>query len=223
MDALVLAAWTAGAYVMGSIPFGLLLGLVLFRVDIREHGSRNLGATNAARVLGRGRFGRTVLFFLVVFVLDAAKGFVPAFLAREFGGLPLGLHAGLFAAAGTVAGHMASVFLRFKGGKGVAVSAGALAALVPLPTAVAAGVWLLAVAVTRYVSVGSILAAVALPATVFALNDDLVWKICCGLLGALVLVKHRSNMMRLLRGTESRVGGRKTPPEKLQGEGTEGV
>ena len=104
MDPLHVAGWTLGAYLLGGIPFGLLLGKALLGVDIRERGSRNLGATNAARVLGRGRKGVTAAWFLLVFLLDAGKGFVPAFLAGYFEGAGRVLPASLFAALGAVAG-----------------------------------------------------------------------------------------------------------------------
>jgi len=218
MDPLHVAGWTLGAYLLGGIPFGLLLGKALLGVDIRERGSRNLGATNAARVLGRGRKGVTAAWFLLVFLLDAGKGFVPAFLAGYFEGAGRVLPASLFAALGAVAGHMASPYLKFRGGKGVAVSAGALAAVVPLPVAVAAGAWVLAVAATRYVSLGSILASVAFPVAVAALGYDPVLVAIFSMLSAFVIFRHRSNIARLVMGTENRVGGRReAAPESLAG------
>jgi len=208
MDALRLTAWVAGAYLVGSIPFGLLVGKGFFGVDIREHGSKNLGATNAARVLGGGRRTATIVFFLAVFALDAAKGFVPAFLASRLEGDFFGVTAGLFTGFASVAGHMASIYLKFKGGKGVAVSTGMLAALVPWPLAVAALAWGLCVAVTRKVSVGSLCAAVVLPVAVAALGFEPALVAACSLLAIAVIVKHRGNIVRLLQGTENRIGGK---------------
>ncbi|MHC5036711.1 MAG: glycerol-3-phosphate 1-O-acyltransferase PlsY [Planctomycetota bacterium] len=209
MDAIILAGCLLGGYLVGSIPFGFLVGKIFFGVDIREHGSKNLGATNAARVLGKGRKGSTLVFFLVVFFLDAGKGFGPAFLAERLVGPLYGAPAGLFSAAAAVAGHMASIYLKFRGGKGVAVSAGALSALVPWPLCVAAGVWIAAVAATRYISLGSLLAAGALPTAVILWGYDPVLIGACVALGIVVVVKHRSNIVRLVRGTEHRVGGRR--------------
>jgi glycerol-3-phosphate acyltransferase PlsY len=207
MEHFRIAAWTIGAYLVGGIPFGLLLGKLWLGVDIREHGSRNLGATNASRVLGQGGKGATVLWFLAVFVLDALKGFGPAFFANRIEIREYDLPAGLFAALGAAAGHMASPYIRFRGGKGVAVSAGGLAALFPLPVAIAAGVWVLAVALTRYVSLGSILAAVAFLAAVSAMYYDPVLVAVFTALTGFVIFRHRGNIRRLMRGTENRVGG----------------
>ncbi len=206
MEGVELAAWFAGSYLVGSIPFGLLFGKVFFGVDIREKGSGNLGATNAARILGSGRKGATVVFFTVVFLLDAAKGFGPAFAAQQLPETIFGMPAGLFAGAGAVAGHMASIYLKFKGGKGVAVSTGVLAALVPWPLLIAAGVWIAGVAVTRYVSVGSLSASAALPVSVAAWGYD-PWILgACVALALAVVVKHRPNIVRLARGEENRIG-----------------
>jgi glycerol-3-phosphate acyltransferase PlsY len=210
VEVLTLIAWTVGAYLVGSMPFGLLLGKIAFGVDIREKGSRNLGATNAARVLGGGRTGATVVFFIVVFFLDAGKGFAPAFLAERFAGTFFGIPAGLVAGAGAIAGHMASIYLRFRGGKGVAVSAGALAALVPWPLGIAAGVWGLAVLITRYVSVGSLASALTLPVAVALWGNPPVLTGACGLAALAVFIKHRGNLVRLWRGTENRIGSRES-------------
>ena len=211
-----IACWIAAAYLIGSIPFGLIIGKVLFGVNIREHGSRNLGATNAARVLGKGRKTATVAFFAIVTLLDASKGYLVVFAASamrppagfvdgSFAGVP----AGVFAAVGAIAGHMASVYLKFKGGKGVAASAGAMAALAPLPTAIAAAAWIAAVAATRYVSIGSMLAAVSLPVAAAALGSP--WQLTAFLaaMAALIIFRHRTNIARLARGAENRVGGKK--------------
>ncbi|MHC4778217.1 MAG: glycerol-3-phosphate acyltransferase [Planctomycetota bacterium] len=179
MEAVKLGAWVLASYLVGSIPFGLLLGKLLFRVDVREHGSRNLGATNAARVLGKGRKAATVAFFILVFLLDSGKGFVPALLAGSIAGEFYGVHAGLFAGAAAAAGHMASVYLKFRGGKGVAVSAGALAAVVPVPLCIVAGAWVAGTLSTRYISVGSLGAAVTLPVAVALWGYDPVLVVTC--------------------------------------------
>lgn len=223
MEVVTLIAWMLASYLVGSFPFGLLLGKILFGVDIREKGSRNLGATNAARVLGRGRTGVTVAFFVVVFLLDAGKGFVPAMLAERFAGTFFDAPAGLFAGAAAVGGHMASVYLKFRGGKGVAVSAGALAALVPWPLLVAAGVWGLAVAATRYVSVGSLASALTLPVAVALWGHPPVLVGACALASLAVFVKHRGNIARLLQGKENRIGSRGSGTREAEAAGGEDV
>ncbi|MFO0894029.1 MAG: glycerol-3-phosphate 1-O-acyltransferase PlsY [Phycisphaerales bacterium] len=214
---LLLPGCIAGAYVVGGIPFGVLLGR-LHGVDVRAHGSHNVGATNVGRVLGR-RWG------FLCFALDALKGAVPVLLAGWLlGAFGSGerLEASITlpwigVAAAALVGHMFSPFLRFTGGKGVATGFGALAAMWPVftPSAVAAILlWVVVVLLTRYVSLGSILAALSLPATVAALAlawpawnvAPLVPLVTSSLLALLVVVKHRANIGRLLRGEELRVG-----------------
>jgi glycerol-3-phosphate acyltransferase PlsY len=192
------------AYLLGAIPFGLVLGRALRGVDIREHGSRNIGATNAYRVLG-ARVG------IAVFALDAAKGLVPTLLARDLAG-PL---AAVLAAAAAIVGHVFPPYLGFRGGKGVATAAGGLFALAPAATGVACAVWVAVVLATRYVSLGSILAAIALPAAILAWEGEAALgpvrrpvTIAAGLMAVLVIARHHANILRLLRGTEPRVGAR---------------
>ena len=210
------------AYVAGSIPFGLLLGFTR-GVDIREHGSGNIGATNTMRVLGR-RLG------LAAFALDVAKGAIPVLVwgfiisASSRPDLP-SIEAWKWLAVGvaTVAGHMAPIFLRFKGGKGVATGFGMFLGFWPWVTPaalVALVVWIVTLVGSRFVSVASIAGAVALPLGIvaFALapwpaQTTLVggWPFALVgvLIAALVVVKHRSNIARLKSGTEPRIGARK--------------
>ena len=214
------------AYVLGSIPFGVLIARSK-GVDITSHGSGNIGATNVGRVLGR-RFG------LVCFALDMAKGAAPVLAAGAWHG-DLGSPATqiesvdmwlwLAVAAAALIGHMASIFLRFRGGKGVATAFGALLAVWPtlgIPALVALGVWILIMATVRIVSIASMIAAVSLPISVALLmqldsnGQDLQSGIVAarstpplaiaGLIAVLVLVRHRSNIARLLKGREQRVG-----------------
>jgi len=210
------------AYVAGSIPFGLMLGLAR-GVDIREHGSGNIGATNTMRVLGR-RLG------LAAFALDVAKGAIPVLIwgfiisAASRPDLPaLEALKWLLVGVATVAGHMYPVFLRFKGGKGVATGFGMFLGFWPWVTpaaVVALLVWVAALLVTRFVSVASIAAATALPLGIlaFALSPwpkqtTLVgaWPFALVgvLISALVIYKHRSNIARLKAGTEPRTRARK--------------
>lgn len=227
-DGLAWAILILASYIVGSIPFGLLIGLAR-GVDIREHGSGNIGATNAGRVLGR-KWG------LLSFLLDVAKGAAPVLVAGWTMGLisnpdpaPGASALWLGVAAGTVIGHMFSVFLRFKGGKGVATGLGAMLGVWPHLTiaAVLAGLtWLVAIRVSRYVSVSSIVAAGSLGLWVLGvrlvrsgLDPDLgvrgVWPFALAalLLGGLVIVKHRGNLRRLRAGTEPRVGTPVSPDE----------
>ena len=189
-----------GSYLLGSIPFGLILVRVFRGEDVRASGSGNIGATNVARtspVLG-----------VATLILDAAKGMAAVALARAlFGGANLRLLM-TFAALGAVLGHMFPVWLKFRGGKGVATSLGSFLLLAPKSILCIIGVFLLVVAATRYVSLGSMLAAAAFPLLVLLLHDfsepgQLVLILVASLL---ILIKHRQNISRLLAGTESRLG-----------------
>jgi len=189
------------AYLLGSIPTAYWAGKVLRGIDIRQHGSRNVGATNAYRVLGP-RIGISVL------VLDILKGFLAVKLGHWLGAPAWApVVAGLIA----VAGHNWTVFLSFKGGKGVASSAGVFLALVPWAFAAAALSFVLVVATTRYVSAGSITGAIILSLIVIleyatGFGDDpqpFVVIVSC-IASIFVIVRHHSNIRRLIQGTENR-------------------
>jgi acyl-phosphate glycerol 3-phosphate acyltransferase len=201
----IIAGVALVGYLVGGIPFGYLVAR--WRgVDILRQGSGNIGATNVGRVLGR-RLG------ILVFCLDFAKGALPVAVALRLSntfGVPaqvLGVTAGLAA----FLGHVFPVYLRFRGGKGVATGAGVVAVLLPIPTLVAAVIWLAVVCTTGYVSVASVTAAltlclVHLVATPAPLGtDNLVLTVFCLLAAALVLVRHRANLARLRRGEENRL------------------
>lgn len=190
-----------GAYLLGSIPTGYLVALVR-GVDLRAHGSGNIGATNAFRVLGKGP-GAFVL------LADALKGsaavlVMPALAIRITGGSPpesLPLIAGVAA----ILGHNYTCWLRFKGGKGIATTAGVMATLVPLGLAITFVAWSIAFLTTRYVSLASIVAAVVLPiATMLTSPSRTLWMVTL-LLGGLAIWRHRGNLQRLRDGTESRI------------------
>ncbi len=204
------------AYLMGSIPFGLLIGWLAGK-DVRREGSRNIGFSNVLRVCGWP-------WAMPVLALDFLKGFAPVFWlvplwsAAERPGL-----VAVLAGIAAILGHNYTVWLKFKGGKGVATSAGVLGGLMPLQLAVAFGTWLALVALTRYVSVGSMAATVALVVGQVALGDDpfgaglpLTVLACC--IAVLVFVSHRANIRRLLRGEENRIFSRKTPAANETGE-----
>jgi acyl-phosphate glycerol 3-phosphate acyltransferase len=189
------------SYLLGAVPFGYIVAR--FRgVDIFRAGSGNIGATNVGRVLGR-KFG------LLVFVLDFLKGAVPVLLVRHYlADVPW---AAVAAGLAAFVGHMFPVYLRFRGGKGVATGTGVVAVLLPGPTGSAALVWVAVLTATRYVSMASVVAAMTLPAirllTVaepFAEGERMLTGFSL-LTAALVAVRHRANIARLFRGQENRV------------------
>jgi len=193
------------AYLLGSIPFGFLLVLLVNKEDIRAKGSGNIGATN---VLRSGAKGLGALTFL----LDGSKGYaavaVADFLGRNQAPATIN-NLAILAALFVILGHMFPVWLRFKGGKGVATAFGAFLALCPLAALCAFVLWLAIVALTRYVSLASILAALVLPFLTLWLSPGkygyitgAVVFVCCWS----VIVKHRQNIQRLLQGTEHRFG-----------------
>jgi len=182
------------AYLVGSIPFGYVLPRLLRGDDIRRHGSGNVGATNVWRVYGRS-------LGLPVAVLDVLKGLVPAALGLRLGGDWVGVLAG----AAAMLGHARPVFLGFsKGGKMVATAGGVALALAPFAALGCAAIWLVAFALTRYASLASMLAAVALPVLCLALGSS--WPVVgfTALAAFAVLGLHRQNVRRLLAGTEPR-------------------
>ena len=198
------------AYLLGSIPFGLLLGR-LGGMDVRQHGSGNIGATNVWRVLGP-KFGSAT------FLLDAGKGFLAVRLAENIAWARVPhpvpedylAYATVFAALSCIVGHTFPVWLKFKGGKGVATSLGVLLAVVPpLATGVVLAVWVATFALSRYVSLASILAALALPITVGsllylnAIQGRAYFAFACAA-AFLVVRRHRENIKRLFAGTENR-------------------
>jgi glycerol-3-phosphate acyltransferase PlsY len=193
------------AYFLGSIPTGYLAAQAK-GIDIRTVGSGNIGATNAMRVLGKPA-GITVL------LVDALKGYAavawvcPA-LSNLFHGPAAEVETlRIIAGIAAVLGHNFTCWLKFKGGKGIATSGGAYLALAPVAVGVALAAFILAVLLTRYVSIGSIAAAIALPATVWCLPEhNLFLGIVTTALGAMAIYKHRSNLKRLMAGTESRIG-----------------
>lgn len=184
------------SYLIGSVPVGFLLGRAR-GVDIRRFGSGNIGATNAWRVLGPAAGTAALLG-------DAAKGMIAVFLGRYYGGHGLEVLTALAA----LAGHSWPVFLGFKGGKIIATGLGVFLALTPVPALLALLVWLAVVAVSRYVSLGSIVAAASLPVLSLALHRPLLYVAFAVLAAAIAIYKHRPNIRRLLDGTESRIGER---------------
>ncbi len=198
-------------YLSGSVPYSLLLGLTFKSIDIRKHGSGNVGATNAGRVLGK-RFG------IVCFLLDVLKGAIPVALAGQF--LTIDGTATqwqwLAVAGAAVLGHVFPIWLKFKGGKGVATGFGVLLGCWPILTVPAVGAlvtWIIVAAIWRYVSLASMVAAAMLPlyllATQSPISDYLPFVYITVLLAALVVLRHLTNLKRLLAGTESKLGQKK--------------
>lgn len=199
------AAVLGGSYLMGAIPTSYLVGRAFRGIDLRQHGSKNLGATNLFRLMG-WRFAVPVALF------DMAKGAVPTVvLAPIVSGNQLFMMAcGLMA----VLGHMFSPFVGFKGGKGVATGSGVVLGLAPFAVLVTLTIWAAVVRLTGYVSLGSILAAAALPGAVYLLypsRRETLW-LMAGL-AAMVIWMHRANIGRLLRGTENRFRQQRPPSE----------
>lgn len=197
-----------GSYLVGGIPFSYLAGLWAQGIDLRQHGSGNLGASNTYRILG-GRIAIAVL------VLDVAKGLVPVILARAWDVGGQEPYHEIAAAVGAVLGHLFSPYLRFSGGKGIATSAGAFAGLAPWAFACALTVFASVFAVRRIVSLASISAAITLPVAVYATARvglapsyaTVLWGSVLVML--VVIVKHRGNIKRLVAGTEPRLARRR--------------
>lgn len=207
----------AGAYLLGSIPVGLLLGLAK-GVDIRAHGSGNIGATNAMRVLGK-RLG------VLCFALDVAKGAIPTLVAGWLLGAlgdrslaPAVAWKWLAVAGAAIAGHMFPIWLKFRGGKGVATGFGAMASVWPMltiPVAVALVLWIALARLTRLVGVSSCAAAVSLPVSVgvgavlskqTSLSLATPFLVVTGAVALVVVWRHRGNLKRTLAGIEPRIG-----------------
>ena len=202
-------AWAAivGAYLLGSVPFGLLIARRVKGVDLRRIGSGNIGASNAVRAMGR-KWG------LSVFALDFLKGWAPVLAVAHVGFereiVPL-----LQVLVGTAAvlGHCYSIYLRFTGGKGVATGCGAIVAIEPLVFVAGGLVWLLVRYTTRYLGLASILMGATFPLAAWALDDTRELVVGSSLLTVLILVRHRSNIRRMLAGTEPRAGEKTDPTE----------
>ena len=191
--------WLVASYLLGAVPTSYLAGRLFRGIDLREHGSRNLGATNLYRVLGWR-------YAVPVGLLDAAKGLVPVlvFAPRVSSSELFALICGLVA----VVGHVFSVFVGFKGGKGVATAAGVMLGLTPAALGVAVLVWVALVYLTGYVSVGSMAAAAIFPLAVYLLEPPdrpaMLWLDIA--VAAAIVWLHRGNIQRLLKGTENRFG-----------------
>ena len=199
------------AYLLGSIPTGYLLAR--FRgVDIRQVGSGNIGATNVFRILGK-KAGTFVL------LADALKGFMACYFLGEIAeelfrgkvnqaATPREYYS-LVAGLAAILGHNYTCWLRFRGGKGIATSAGVLIALVPWALLIILAIWIIVFATSRYVSLASISAAFSLPFAVWLTHGTRAMVLIMAGVGALAIYKHRANIQRLIQGTEPKVGAKK--------------
>ncbi len=193
------------AYLLGSIPTAYIFGKVLKGIDIRRHGSGNVGATNVFRTVGK-------VEGIIVLVIDFLKGLIavtliPFYLAK-FLPEPLAYYHFnilIFLGAAAVCGHIWTVFLGFKGGKGVATMAGVVAGLSLAVLFACLGVWMLVFAIWRYVSLASIVVAVILPIFAIAFGSDLYFLIFCAIFSIIGIYRHRENIKRLIQGTEKKL------------------
>lgn len=195
------------SYLFGSIPFGYILA-ILKGTNIREHGSGNIGATNVGRILGR-KYG------IIIFVLDLLKGFVAVFSIPVIVSnikFPTSSDDLLVTLCGfcAVLGHVFPVYIGFKGGKAVATSFGVFIWLAPIPIAVAFGIWVLTVVVSRYVSLGSVISSLALIGAIIIFEKGpfgtgVFLTVLSIAISILILLKHTSNIQRIIAGTETRV------------------
>jgi len=195
------ALWLLAAYGLGATPTSYLAGRLARGIDLREHGSRNLGATNVYRVLGWG-------WAIPVALIDIAKGAIPVALFARWAGGDQWLVIAVGIAA--VLGHIFSPYVGFKGGKGVATAAGMFIALAPVAVAIALPVWGICLWLTGYVSLSSILAAATFPLLVRVTRPDAVATLWASVaLAGLIVFAHRVNIRRLMAGTENRFRTRK--------------
>ncbi len=189
----------AACYFMGAIPFGLIIGLLVKGIDIRKFGSGNIGASNVLRTLGTGPA-------LLVFFFDTIKGTAAVLLCANMG---LGPYLVVAGALLSILGHTFSIFLKFKGGKGVATSLGVIIGLDWMVALIAFGLWAAIVLVTRYISLGSIIASASVPIMMIfwkAREVPQAYQILAAVAALTILIKHTSNIKRLLNGTENKIG-----------------
>ncbi|NTV50223.1 MAG: glycerol-3-phosphate acyltransferase [Geobacteraceae bacterium] len=190
---LALSIIIAAAYLIGSIPTGLLLGKA-YGIDVRKEGSGNIGATNLYRTVGR-KVG------IITLIGDCLKGLLPVVLVK-FSSLPPEFAAWVGLAA--FCGHVFSVFLKFKGGKGVATALGVFLALAPLAVAIAIALFAVLMLFWRYVSLGSIAAAAIMPLAVFLLGENRTVTTVTFIIAMIVIWRHHENIKRLLSGSENK-------------------
>lgn len=182
------------AYILGSIPNALWIGKVFKGIDVREHGSKNTGSTNAARVLG-AKLG------ILTLILDISKGAIPTLIATMLLDSSISV---ILVGICAILGHSFSIFMKFKGGKAVATTVGVFIVLVPGAILLAAVIFFLVFGITRYVSLSSMIGAISLPIWIVLFYKNIPLTIFGIIIAILIIVRHKSNIQRLLNGTESK-------------------
>lgn len=185
------------AYLLGSIPTAYVVGRYIYKFDIRSRGSGNVGASNTLRTMG-------TVPGLIVLAIDVFKGLLAVWLGLAAGGLPLGALAALLA----IIGHNWSIFLDFRGGKGVATAAGAVLAMAPVVLFWAALIWITVILLSRYISLGSLIAVAVTPFLMLFYHCPWPYVFYTFAGAVLIIYQHRSNIKRLLEGTEHKLGER---------------
>ncbi|RAV18540.1 glycerol-3-phosphate 1-O-acyltransferase PlsY [Paenibacillus contaminans] len=188
------------SYLLGSISFSFLAGKWLKGIDIRKHGSGNAGATNTLRVLGKGPA-------ITVLLLDALKGVLAVWIGKWF--VPDDLWVIIACGLAAIIGHNWPVYFGFRGGKGIATTIGVMATLVFVPVLIAGLIAILTIALTRYVSLGSLLLTGLLPIIIILMNKPLPLLWASLLLAVFAFVRHRSNIVKLVKGQENKLGAKK--------------
>lgn len=183
-------------YLLGSIPFGFIVAKLIKKIDIRDYGSGNIGAANAFRTLGPG-------LAILVLIGDLMKGFIAIYLFKLFNidSLPMVILGGL----AVIGGHDWSIFLKFKGGKGIATTYGVILALNPMIAVMSALVWLIVIALTRYASLASILSLSALVILMVIFKQPQTYILFSAIILGLALYRHRGNIVRLKEGRENKI------------------
>ncbi len=201
------------AYILGSIPNALWIGKIFKKIDVREHGSKNTGSTNAARVLG-------VKLGILTLILDVLKGAIPTYLGVVFGANTLSTMTGIdkldliVIGLAAILGHTFSIFMHFTGGKAVATTLGVFLVLVPYATLILLVVFVVVFSLTKYVSLASVISAIMLPIAVYVTTKHIPLTILGIIIGLLVIVRHKSNIIRLMNGTESKLVLKKKDDKK---------
>ncbi|HPP87150.1 MAG TPA: glycerol-3-phosphate 1-O-acyltransferase PlsY [bacterium] len=184
------------SYLIGSIPTAYIIGNLVKKIDIRNFGSGNVGATNVFRVLG-ARWG------IITLILDMLKGFIPVYIVKKI--FNDSFNEQLISGAFVVIGHIFTIFLKFSGGKGVASAAGFLLAFTPIETIFTLIVFIAVFAITHIVSLGSIIAAISYPIIIFFFKHPMKLQIFSIILALLIIVKHKKNIERLIKGEEKKI------------------
>ncbi len=189
------------AYLCGAIPFGYIIAKIFKHIDIRKQGSGNTGATNVYRTISKP-------LGILTLILDALKGFIPVYLVTLTN--PSSYWIVIAVALVTILGHIFTVFLNFKGGKGVATACGAFLAMNSLAVLICFSVFVIILLIFRYVSLASIFAAIMLPISLYLLHSSSELLVFSCVISVLVIVRHISNIKRLLNGTENKIFGNKS-------------